>query len=237
MLSVYRLSLRQLSGKWRMLITILLILMPITMSVIQTLVDDGPPDDEFVGVVFGGMLIGSILPIIVLAISSAAFANEIEDRTLANLVLSPIARWKIIIPKLLASITIAAPFLAISAVVASSLSFESDTEAVIAVTVGTLVGVLVYSSVFLWAGLMSTRAIGFGLLYVFLWEGLFSGMVSGIRFLSIRHYATAIVHGMDERQFGQGDTMSLATSVGAAAAVFVIFVLLSIRRLRRMDVP
>jgi hypothetical protein len=42
----------------------------------------------------------------------AAFGNELEDRTLANLTLSPIPRWKIVVPKLLGVITIAAPFIA-----------------------------------------------------------------------------------------------------------------------------
>ena len=33
------------------------------------------------------MLAGSIAPLVVLAIAAAAFANEVEDRTLANLTL------------------------------------------------------------------------------------------------------------------------------------------------------
>ena len=57
-----------------------------------------------------GMLAGAITPLAVLAIAGAAFANEVEDRTLANLTLSPIPRWQIVVPKLLAAITIAAPF-------------------------------------------------------------------------------------------------------------------------------
>jgi len=198
---------------------------------------DDFPDDEFQGVALNGMLAGAIIPLITLAISSAAFSNEVEDRTLANLTLSPIPRWQIVVPKLLGSLTISGIFLTVSAFATSYIAFSGDMTATIAVTVGAIVAVALYSSVFLWAGLMTTRAIGFGLLYVFLWEGLFSGLVTGVRFLSIRHYATTLMHRMDDRLFADGDHLSAGVAISAAVAVFVIFLLLSVRRLRRMDVP
>ena len=235
--SVYRLTLRQLSGRWRLLITIVLASLPVVMGLIATMVDDPPSNEDFEGIVINGMLAGSILPLVVLAIASAAFANEIEDRTLANLTLSPIPRWQIVVPKLLGAMTVAVPFIVGSAFITSQLYFDGDMTAVIAVTVGAFVGVALYSSVFIWAGLMTTRAIGFGLLYMFLWEGIFSGFVSGVRFLSIRHYSIALMHGLDERRFAGSDNLSFGVAIGASVVVFVLFLLLSVRRLRRMDVP
>ncbi|MCH8230458.1 MAG: ABC transporter permease subunit [Chloroflexi bacterium] len=235
--SVYRLTLRQLSGRWRLLITIVLASLPVVMGLIATMVDDPPSNEDFEGIVINGMLAGSILPLVVLAIASAAFANEIEDRTLANLTLSPIPRWQIVVPKLLGAMTVAVPFIVGSAFITSQLYFDGDMTAVIAVTVGAFVGVALYSSVFIWAGLMTTRAIGFGLLYVFLWEGIFSSFVSGVRFLSIRHYSIALMHGLDERRFAGSDNLSFGVAIGASVVVFVLFLLLSVRRLRRMDVP
>lgn len=235
--SVYRLTLRQLSGRWRLLITIVLASLPVVMGLIATMVDDPPSNEDFEGIVINGMLAGSILPLVVLAIASAAFANEVEDRTLANLTLSPIPRWQIVVPKLLGAMTVAVPFIVGSAFITSQLYFDGDMTAVIAVTVGAFVGVALYSSVFIWAGLMTTRAIGFGLLYVFLWEGIFSSFVSGVRFLSIRHYSIALMHGLDERRFAGSDNLSFGVAIGASVVVFVLFLLLSVRRLSRMDVP
>ena len=234
---VYRLTLRQLSGRWRLLITLVLASLPVLMGVIATVVDDPPTTAEFEGIVLDGMLAGSILPIVVLAIASAAFANEVEDRTLANLTLAPVPRWQIVVPKLLGAMTVSVPFIVASAFITSYLYFEGDTTAVLAVTVGALVGVVLYASVFVWAGLMTTRAIGFGLLYVFLWEGLFSNFVAGVRFLSIRHYSIALMNGLDERRFSESENLSFGVAIGASVAVFAIFLLLSVRRLRRMDVP
>ncbi|NQV22806.1 MAG: ABC transporter permease [Rhodopirellula sp.] len=238
MSAVYRLTLRQLAGRWRLLITIFLATLPVLMSVVGRLVgDEAGPDHEFEDFVLNGMLAGSIMPLVVLAIASAAFANEIEDRTLANLTLSPIPRWKIVVPKLLASMSIAGPFIGISGFLTGYIAFSGDMTASIAIAVGALVGVALYSSVFIWAGLMTTRAIGFGLLYVFLWEGIFSGFVSGVRFLSIRHYSIALMHGLDERRFTDADNLSFTVAIVTSIVVFSLFLLLSIRRIRRMDVP
>ncbi len=57
------------------------------------------------------------------------FANEIEDRTLANLTLSPIPRWQIVVPKLLAAVCVSGPFIAISAFYTSYVAFNGDMTA------------------------------------------------------------------------------------------------------------
>ena len=187
--------------------------------------------------ILSAMLAGSIVPLVVLAIAAPAFANEVEDQTLANLTLTPLARWEIAVPKLLAAITIAVPFIALSALVTSHVAFLGDPTATAAVTISALVAVAMYASAFVWLGLATTHAIAVGLLYIVLWEGFFSGFVSGVRLLSIRHYAIALMHGLDERRFASGDHLSLGLAIAASAIVVAGFLLLSIRRLRRMDVP
>jgi ABC-2 type transport system permease protein len=235
--TVYRLTLRQLSGRWRLLIMAVLAALPVIIAVLMLRSSSAPSVWEFEQAILGAMLAGSIAPLVVLAIAAVAFANEIEDRTLANLTLSPLPRWKIVLPKLLAAITIAAPFIAVSAFATSWVAFLGDTNAVVAVTVSALVGVALYASLFLWLGLVSPQAIGVGLLYIVLWEGFFSGFVEGVRLLSIRHLAIALMHGLDERRFAPADHLSLWTAIATAAVVFGGFLWLSIRRLRRMDVP
>lgn len=235
--SVYRLTLRQLSGRWRLSIMTVLAALPVIIATIMVSSKQAPSVREFENVVLSGMLAGSIAPLVVLAIAAAAFANEIEDRTLANLTLSPIPRWKIAVPKLLGVITIAAPFIAVSAFLMSWAAYLGDVRAAIAVTVSALVGVALYASAFVWLGLVSTQAIGLGLLYIVLWEGFFAGFVSGVRLLSIRHYAIALMHGMDARRFAGSGNLNLTAATVMASLVLGGFLLFSIRRLRRMDVP
>ena len=235
--AVYRLALRQLTGRWRLMIMTVLASMPVIIAVLMLRSKTAATVDQFETGILSAMLAGSIAPLVVLAIAAAAFANEIEDRTLANLTLSPVARWQIAVPKLLAAITIAAPFIAVSAFLTGYVAFLGDARATAAITVSALVGVALYASAFVWLGLVSTQAIGIGLLYIVLWEGFFAGFVSGVRLLSIRHYAIAIMHGLDPRRFAVHDHVSLGVAVTLSVLMFSGFVALSIRRLRRMDVP
>lgn len=235
--SVYRLTLLQLSGRWRLAIMTVLSALPVIIAAIMVQSDSAPSVVEFESIVLSGMLAGSIAPLVVLAIAAAAFSNEVEDRTLANLSLSPIPRWQIAVPKLLATITIAGPFIAVSAFATNYIAFLGDTTAALAAGVSALVGVALYASAFVWLGLVSTQAIGLGLLYIVLWEGFFSGFVSGVRLLSIRHYAIALMHGFDPRRFADFDHVGLVAAAVMCLLVFSGFLFLAIRRLRRMDIP
>ena len=235
--AVYQLTLRQLSGRWRLIIMTVLAALPAIVAALMLRSDNAPSVREFEQAVLSAILAGSIAPLAVLAIAAAAFGNELEDRTLANLTLAPLARWRIAVPKLLAALTIAAPFIAASAALTSHVAFLGDARATVAVTVSAVVGVALYASAFVWLGLVSTQAIGLGLLYIVLWEGFFSGFVAGVRLLSIRHYAIALMHGLDERRFAAGNHLSLPAAAAVSLVVFAGFVMLTVRKLRRMDVP
>ena len=234
---VYQLTIRQLSGKWRLGIMTVLASLPVIIAAVMLRSREAPSVAEFEEAILSAMLAGSIAPLVVLAIAAAAMGNELEDRTLANLTLSPIPRWKIAVPKLLAVISIAAPFTLVSAFLTSWIAFLGDVQASIAVSVSAVVGVALYASAFVWLGLVSSQAIGVGLLYIVLWEGFFAGFVSGVRLLSIRHYAIGVMHGLDPRRFALGDHLSLTVTVVMASLVFGGFLFASVRRLRRMDVP
>src|SRR5215208_5107157 len=146
--SVYRLTVRQLSGRWRLVIMTVLAAMPVIIALLMLADRSAPSVREFETAILSAMLAGSIAPLVVLAIAAAAFGNEVEDRTLANLTLSPIPRWRIALPKLLATITIAAPFIAASAFLTSWVAFLGDTTASVAVTVSAVVGVALYAAAF-----------------------------------------------------------------------------------------
>jgi ABC-2 type transport system permease protein len=236
MLAVYLLTLRQIMGRWRILIMTVLATLPILITWVGVATGELSAS-AFEDNVVGGFLAGSIIPLVVLAIATATFANEVEDRTLANLTLAPIARWQIALPKLLATISLAAPFVAVSAFSASRMAFEGDLRATIAVTLATLVGVALYATTFVWLGLATSRPIGIGLLYIVLWEGFFSGFVRGVRVLSIRHYTTTLVHVFDGRRFAGTDNLGSGVTIGISAAIFFGFLFLTVRRLRTMDVP
>lgn len=230
MTPVFILTLRQLTGRWRLTILTVLGAMPVIIAATTLQSSSAPPVQEFESYVLSAMLVGTILPVVVLAIATAAFSNEIEDKTLANLTLAPIPRWQIVMPKLLASICIVAPFMVLSAFCTGYIAFSGDWHAAVAVTAAALIGVVLYSAAFVWLGLETTRAIGYGLLYIVLWEGFFSRYVAGVRFLSIRYYSIGLMRGFDPRRFVETDDLSFVFAIVASLVVLFGFVLLSIRR-------
>ena len=67
--AVYRLTLRQLSGRWRILIMTVLSALPIAITLLVLSFDDAPSVPDFEKVVLSTMLAGAIAPLIVLAIA------------------------------------------------------------------------------------------------------------------------------------------------------------------------
>ncbi len=237
--SLYVISLRQLTGRPRLLIIALLTAIPILMGFIVSITDDGPSlsdlDNDLIALLIGA----AVLPIITLTVSTAALGNDLEDRTLSNLTLTPAARWELILPKLAAAITVATPPIMLSAIVSTALAYEGDSQVIASVIIGFGLAILAYSAVFLWLGLATGRALGYGLMYIFLWEFLFTGFVSGVRFLSIRAYAIGVIRGVDDDRFAEDANLviSMPVSIVVLIAIIVVFTGLAIRRLRTMDVP
>ena len=241
MVPVFWLSMRQLTGRWRVILITLLAALPVGLAVIVyfTATDDDSFDENFMDILLDGLLVAGIMPIVTMALSTASFGNELEDRTLSFLTLKPIARWRIAMPKLLASIAISGPLLIASGVAAALLGFDGSVKAAIAVGVAVLVGVSAYAAIFTWAGLVTSRPLAFALIYVFLWEGVISSFINGVNYLSVRGYTLGIMYGINETEFQalSERVIEFPAAIVGAVAVTVVFSLLSVRRLRRMDVP
>jgi ABC-2 type transport system permease protein len=244
------LSIRQLTGGRRLLLLFLLAALPIGLALLLTLTqgEDETSNSGYVNFL-DGLLISAVMPVIGLVLATAAFGNEVEDRTLNFLVLKPISRYKIVLAKLLATLVIGCPLIVISGVATTLIGdgglgaklvvLDSTPQAVAAVGIALFLGSLTYSSLFTWAGLVSTRALPYALVYVVLWEGLVSSFLGGVRYLSVRGYTLGLVHGLDERSFAElGDrVIEFPAALVGVAAVTAGFFLLAVKRLRDMDVP
>ena len=239
MLAIFRLSLHQLAGRWRLLLTGLLAALPVLLTGVIGAVADNDDPTGFVEFMIDGMLIAAILPIVIMALATSAFGNELEDKTLSYLVLKPIPRWRIVLPKLMAVVLIGGSLLVVSGGVATLIGPAGGTRAAVSVGTGLLAGSIAYTAIFTWAGLVTTRALGYALVYVFLWEGLLSTFLGGVRYLSVRGYTLAMMYGIDEDALEAlgSKAIQLPAAVGGMVAVTVVFFWLTVRRLRRMDVP
>ena len=241
MSAIFWLSIRQLTGRWRITLILLLAALPVGLAVIvHFAAEEGASfNRDFTNILLDGMLVGGILPIVTMALATSAFGNELEDKTLGNLALMPVARWRIVLPKALASLVICGPLLVVSGVVATLLGFDGEVRPALAVAVALGAGVLAYAAIFTWAGLVTSRALPFALVYVLLWEGVISTFMSGVDYLSVRGYTLGIMSGMDPSSFPTpvDSVIEFPVAIGGALTVTVLFLWLGVRRLQRMDVP
>jgi hypothetical protein len=73
---------------------------------------------------------------------------------------------------------------------------------------------------------------------VFVWEATLAAYLDGIRFLSIRRYTLAVIHGLDDARLATIDNpLSARAAIVGAAIVVAGFTALTVRKLVRMDVP
>lgn len=240
MAQIFKLTLRQLLGRWRVLLIVFLASLPTLIVLLVKWQNPGEAkfDQDFVQVMIDAMMIGGIMPIVTMTVASAAFGNELEDRTLYYLVLKPISRVQIALAKVAATFVLTAPVVVAGGVVATAL-VGADAGAVVTVGIALLAGVAAYASIFTWAGLITPRALSYGLVYVLVWEGLLSSFLTGVRYLSVRGYTLSLLHGIDATNFESLEDRVIAfpAAIIGAVGVALVFFFLTQYRLRTMDVP
>ena len=237
---VLGLSLRTMLSGRRLVLLLLLAAVPVAVAGILAAAGEDVDDTEgFVNGLLDATIIAAILPIVTLALATAAFGDEVEDRTLSYLVLKPIPRFHIVMPKLIASIIVAAPLIVASGIAATVIGLDGDARSILAVGVALAAGVVAYASIFTWAGLVTTRALAFGLVYVILWEGVVATFLGGVRYLSVRGYTIGILHGIEGDRFEALGERAIEFPAAIAGVIIMTFLFfgLAVRRLRNMDVP
>ena len=241
---VFRLSLRQLvGGRMRLAVILLAAGLPVLIAgIIRAFAGPGESGEEGVAEgIIAGVLTPFVLPIITMAMGTAVFGEEVEDRTLSYLTMKPVGRLRIVLAKYLAVVVVVAPVLVVSGVAAGLIGGMADPRPLAALAAGLTLGVAAYGALFSWAGLMMSRglALGLGLVYLFLWEGAASLLLEGIRYGSVRAYTISLMYGLDKETFsGASDQVIGAWAAAAGTAVVAVgFLALTLVRLRRMDVP
>src|SRR5262249_26706497 len=216
---------------------------PPLVGVLSTAGSTRPSPSHLDKALLDGLDASAVLPIIVLAVATASFGNELDDKTLGNLTLTPLPRSQVVLAELAAALAVGPPTLVAGTgggvlVAFARAGFDGAGRAALAAGVGVAIGALLYSTVFLWAGLVTSHPLAFGLLYVFVWEGLFGRFVNGIKYLSIRQYTLGLINALDPTRFATDrNLMGTGASAAGATVVSLGFFVLAVRRLRTMDVP
>ncbi len=236
MTSLFTLSVLQLAGGKRIWAVVALSAIPVLASLAFSIASPQTSTAQFNDGITNQLIVSTVLPLVMLFLGTATLGNEYDDRTLPFLVLKPISRWTIVLPKLLATLAVGGVPVALSGWV-STLLITGDAGQAATTAIALLVGATAYAAMFTWAGLAVRYALPLGAAYLLVWEAALSTFLGGTRFLSVRQYTLAVIKGLDEDRLRDSVVeLGLIEGMAAAALITVLFVTLTVRRLERMDI-
>jgi ABC-2 type transport system permease protein len=234
-----QITLRQLFGRRRTILLLLLSAVPVLLAVVfwAARVADVP---GFATGVLDAVGVTLLLPIVAVLFGTAAFGAEIEDGTVVYLLAKPISRWAVVVAKLIgatgmtAFLTIASVFVS-GAIVLAPLG-EDGASATRAFVAAMAVGSICYVSLFLVLSLFTRRALLIGLVYVLVWEGALSSLLPGIANLSIRQYSLGVANAFWQMKSNEAH-LSPSTALPIAVILVVVTFFIATWRLTRFELP
>jgi ABC-2 type transport system permease protein len=176
-----------------------------------------------------GLGFAVVLPIIALVVGAGVLGSEIEDGTAVHILTKPLPRHEIILAKLAVAAGITTISTAVPMFIAGALT--DSVRLGIGVAVGTALGAVTYSALFLALSLVSRRPVLVGLAYILIWEGLLTNLISGTGVLSVRRYAIAVSDWIADSDLLTGN-VSVPVALVMAAVLTVGSTVLAIDRLR-----
>ncbi len=239
--TIFILTLRQSVSARRALVLLLIAAIPLVIAVVSTVLNTDW-DNDGLQFFIQGIVVNTTLPLVALIVAAPIFADEIEDRTITNLMLSPISRWQIAMPKLVAAILVVAVPMMVSVFASITLIHDQDAyTAAIVAAFGILMGAVAFSSLFAFVGTMTARAVVIGVLYVFGFEALISSAIPGLKYVSISGIILSIMDELsptlvDAPETGSNSLPPLEYAIVAIILIIVVTNIATVWRLKRMDV-
>ena len=231
-------TLRSLLARRRAVLMLLLAAVPVLIGLLARV--RGQPGDplERTSAALEPLVVASLLPLLAVVFGTAALGAELEDGSAIHLLTKPIARWRIVVAKILAAAPLAAVLAGGAALLTGLLvGGSSGAGLTLAYVAGVVAGSVLYVTLFVALSVLTTRALVLGLAYVVIWEGILAGLFDGTRMLSVRQYVESFVAALDPS--GTVDatgTLATPVAVSAAAIAFVVAFLVAVRALQRYQI-
>ncbi|MGH7761719.1 MAG: hypothetical protein ACREOY_09945 [Candidatus Dormibacteraceae bacterium] len=175
------------------------------------------------------------VPVVALVFSTSSLGDLAQDGTLVYIWLRPVARWKVVLVALAATLTVVLP-LTLGPVCLAVVLAGASSQALWAVTASTALAGFAYVAVFTAFGLRVRHALIFGLGYVLIWEAGVASLGKGPASLSIRHYAESLLAHIGNQTVPGAVEADLWPSVIVLAAIALAGAALTSILLTRQDV-
>jgi ABC-2 type transport system permease protein len=236
---IARVTLRQLLGRRRTLLLVLLSTLPVLLAVAFRLADQ-TDIERFTRRIFDTISMTILLPLVAILFGTGAFGSEIDDGTIVYLLAKPLPRWILVAAKALSAATVAILLTGLSTLLAGAIDlFPSGSDGVLATEAQLLamvVGSICYVSLFLAVSLFTRRALVIGIGYMLVWEGLLSFLLPGIANLSIRQYSLGAAKAIYQLPL-QEARLSAETGFLLASALVVGALAVAVWKLMRFELP
>jgi ABC-2 type transport system permease protein len=231
-------TLRQLLSRRRTLLLLLLGGVMVVVAIVFRVAGEEARAIRFSSGLLSDLGIGTLMPLVALLFGTGAMGAEIEDGTAVFLLAKPLSRRTIVLTKLAvaAACSVAltcGPMLLAGLIAAGGLG----DGLVIGLVAGAAIGSVLYCAVFVALGLVTRRALVFGLAYVLIWEGLLASLFAGTQTFSIRQVTLAFaqaIGGIPNETLAA--PVDLTTALVVGAVVLVGATLLAIRRLGAFEI-
>lgn len=169
------------------------------------------------------ILVFRLLPLASAIFSTTVVSQEIEQKTIVYLLTRPVPRWKLLLFRSLASVTVVAlvGFLCAVGVAVAVFGMEGLGKDLLWNDVkGIVMGALAYGSLFILVSLLINRAMIFNLLFAFGWEISVPNMQGNMYWLSIGSYLSAVSERPSTGGMGSQPLMgALAGALGNANTI------------------
>ena len=184
------------------------------------------------------------MPIVAMVYGASIIRDEIDDRSITQILTSPLKREFAYLGYYL-SLAISLSIVMVIIVTVGFLSFfgqlgiDGDALGIYAdVCILSIIGSLVYSSLYLFISLPLKRPLYFGLFYAFIWEGFIGSLPGRIQEVAIKHYIRSI--GTEWIPFGEISKYSASEVVYSSnvlVGVTIIFLIFGIMIFRTKEFP
>lgn len=176
-----------------------------------------------------------LVPVAALVYGTAAFGDLIDDSTLVYLWLRPVGRTRIVVAAYFAALTFVVP-VAVAPVVIEAVVLHAPTAVTRGAAISALVAAVAYTAVFTLLGLLTKRALVWGIGYLLIFESFIARGGRSIGALSIHAHAASVLARAASVKVRLA-YFSEPTGVIATIAIALVAIWLSAWRLRHAEVP
>ena len=236
---IVRVTLRQLLGRRRTLLLVLLSALPVLLAIAFRVA--GYTDIErFTRRIFDTITLTILLPLVAILFGAGAFGAEIDDGTVVYLLAKPVPRWLVVAAKAFAAVAMAIALTGTSTALAGFIDMvpagSEGVSATLAQILAVVVGSFCYVGLFLALSLFTRRALVIGIGYMLVWEGALSFILPGIANLSIRQYSVGAASAIYQLPL-QETRLSSETAFILAGVLVVAALAVATWKLMRFELP